>query len=134
MGRAACKVVFAPVSLSPVSGKGSPWPSGGQAEVRSSRSMGFPSQPTRLPMAMPLFVLSIQCKCERESAGLFSPSCLPLSFEVPPGPFYSRHSSSWLKRSMAPGESCGISARDIKEYTRWRENSVPWQPTRMSLL
>lgn len=67
MGRAACKVGFVPVSLYPVSGKGSPWPSHGQAEVRSSRSMGFPSQPTHLPMAMPLFVLTIQCKCLRGS-------------------------------------------------------------------
>lgn len=92
--------------------------------------MGFPSQPIHfltspLPLGStpaPPLALSVQSKCLQGRQLAFSPACLCLSLQVPPGPFCSRHSSPRLKRRPVPRELwelCGIRARDAKEYMGW---------------
>lgn len=94
-------------------GEGSPGLPG-QAEVRSSGSMGFPRQaihfpvpaqdtPPPTPTPTP-FVPSGHCK---RPGGLFPPACLRLSSEAPPGPFCSRRSSPWLKGAWLQGSRVG---------------------------
>lgn len=114
--------------LSPRSGEGRPRPSQDRQE---SGPAGPRDSPSFFPRQCPLI-----CPCgsmqmpEKESAGLFLPACLCLSFNVLPGPFSSRHSSPWLKRSMAPGEPCGISAKDTKECTAWKRTQSHGNPPR----
>lgn len=112
----------------------------GQAGARFGRPVGFPREPTHFPTSPRPLAVPLICPRgtkqmpERKAAGLFTPACLCLSFEVPPAPFCSRQSSPRLKRSAAPWEPRGLSARDAEDRTRRSQSSVPWQPTGMKLL